>query len=132
MKKIYFRPINIENKDEQNFVKQFLADTKKIGGMKLDDHEFDSYRAAIGKRREISPDFSVFALLDQKIIGLVDAYPQKNNPKVGFITFIYLLPEFRGQGLGVKLETYALDVFTKYKCSHFELNVFFRMRKERV
>jgi len=92
--------------------------------MKLEDEEFDAYRTAIKVRQEISPDFSVFAFLDQKIIGFLDVFPRKGYPAVGFVTFIYLLPVFRRQGLGKKLEKYALDLLKKYKCSHFELNVF--------
>ena len=129
MKSILFRPINIENKDEQNLVREFLADTKGIGGMKLEDEEFDAYRTAIKVRQEISPDFSVFAFLDQKIIGFLDVFPRKGYPAVGFVTFIYLLPVFRRQGLGKKLEKYALDLLKKYN-EKLQIVDFFVVRED--
>ena len=92
-----FRAIHIEDEVDQIPVKNFLADTKAIAGMILEDKELDSYYSAIKRRGERSSDFCVFALLEEKIVGLVDAFPRKDCPEIGFISFIYLLPELRGQ-----------------------------------
>ena len=83
-----FRPIRIEDKVDQILVKNFLADTKAIGGMLLEDKELDSYYAAIKRREERSNEFCVFALFEEKIIGLVDAFPREDHPEIGFISFV--------------------------------------------
>ena len=41
-----------------------------------------------------------------------------------FISFIYLLPEYRGHNFGKQLEEYAMTLFKKHKCSHAELDVY--------
>jgi len=118
-----FRPVNIKDISDQNLIKNFLADTQAIGGMILDDKEWDSYYSAIKRRQERSSDFCVFAVFGGEIVGLVDAFPRKDFPAIGFISFIYLVSEFRDQNFGKQLEEYAMTLFKKHKCSHAELDV---------
>ena len=37
---------------------------------------------------------------NKQIIGQIEAHPLKKNPTVGYVNFYFLVPEFRGTGLG--------------------------------
>ncbi|MBF0315639.1 MAG: GNAT family N-acetyltransferase [Oligoflexia bacterium] len=120
---LYFRPVNTNDEADLFTVKNFLDDTKSITETFLTDEELNSYYSAIKKRQERNDRFCVFALHDKKIIGLVDAFPMPKNIHIGFISFVYLIPEYRGKSVGKILEQYAIDLLNQNHCSHMELDV---------
>ncbi|MFY1662962.1 GNAT family N-acetyltransferase [Pseudomonas sp. Pseu.R1] len=57
-----------------------------------------------------------------RIIGQINMSRVENDPSVGYINLLYLLPEARGQGLGALLEAYAWAFLTGQGCRSLRLS----------
>ncbi|MBF2065879.1 MAG: GNAT family N-acetyltransferase [Calothrix sp. C42_A2020_038] len=69
------------------------------------------------------PNSCVHIWKGEQIIGQMEMRRWKHNPRVGYINLFYLIPKFRGQGLGQQLDQYAANWFKQLGCQSARLSV---------
>ena len=79
------------------------------------------YRELMLRRCDIQPLMHVHMWKNEQIIGQIEAHPLTKNPLVGYVNFYFLLPEFRGTGLGQLLDEYMTEVFNNVGCTIMQL-----------
>ena len=70
-----------------------------------------------------SDDRVVVAVHDETVIGFVRAGKSKEE-NVGFITYLFILPEYWGAGIGKALMGKAMDIFRDFKFNAAQLYVY--------
>ncbi|NER82962.1 MAG: GNAT family N-acetyltransferase [Leptolyngbya sp. SIO1D8] len=68
------------------------------------------------------PNSCVHVWQGAQIIGQIEMGFWKRCPSVGYVNLFYLMPEWRGQGLGQQLEQHATDFFQKLGCKAARLS----------
>lgn len=88
--------------------------------------DFDSrafYKAALDEAREL-PEALCDVMLEDRRIGLLQLSPSMDAREgAGYIALLYLLPAFRGQGLGVQLIGQAVSVYRRLGRTCLRLSV---------
>ena len=123
MKNVTFRPFSVDR--DRDLICAFLRKTKESVGDMVDDYEADCecYIKAILVTQKLDKAFCVVVEEDGSTIGFVDIFPLKSKPGVGFMRFIYLIPECRGMSQGKLLLDYAISVLKEYDCRVIILDV---------
>ena len=83
----------------------------------------ESYRKIIEKKLAIHPDINVHVWENETVIGQIEMSVKKDDPKVGYVNFYYLIPEKRGKGFSSLLDEYATEKLKAIGCSRIELTV---------
>lgn len=65
----------------------------------------------------------VLVYLGETVIGMVELSRWKHDASVGYVNQFYLMPEYRGQGLGAQLERYAEGIFRRLGIRTLRLSV---------
>ena len=86
-----------------------------------DGNGAQQYRELMLRRCNILPLMHVHMWKNKQIIGQIEAHPLKKNPLVGYVNFYFLVPEFRGTGLGQLLDDYVTEVFKNAGCTTMQL-----------
>ncbi len=64
--------------------------------------------------RRYHPDAGAYACLHEQRIGFIQLAPaRKRDEGVGYVSFVYLCPEFRGRGIGAQLIGYAVSAYRR-------------------
>ncbi|NOQ23353.1 MAG: GNAT family N-acetyltransferase [Candidatus Aegiribacteria sp.] len=123
MNNVTFRPFSVAR--DRDMLCAFLRDTKKSVGDMVEDHAADCkhYIKAVLSTQKRDSAFCVVVCEDNSTIGFVDIFPMKSKPGVGFMRFIYLIPECRGRSYGKLLLDYAVSVLKEYDCRAIILDV---------
>ncbi len=118
-----FRPIDL--KIDKEVISNFLQETHKISSVLIDNPTEDvkRYCDAIISKQKRDSRFCSLLIENDRIIGLVDAFPLKKNPYEGFVSFFYLVEDKRGCGFGKILEDYAISLLKEYQCREANLEV---------
>lgn len=58
----------------------------------------------------------------EEIIGQIEMGRQASDPAIGYVNLFYLIPDARGQGLGVLLEAYAWKFLSGHGCQSLRLS----------
>ena len=116
MKNVIFRPFSLDR--DRDTICAFLRHTKESVGDIVDDHAADCelYIKALQSTQKRDKAFCVVIEEDSSTIGFVDIFPMKSKPGIGFMIFIYLIPECRGMSYGQLLLDYAISVLKEYDC----------------
>ncbi len=123
MNDVTFRPFSVDR--DRDMICAFLRDTKESVGDMVDDHESDCecYIKAMLATQKRDKTFCSVVEEDNSSIGFVDIFPKKTKPGIGFMRFIYLIPECRGGSIGKLLLDYAISVLKEYDCKAIILDV---------
>jgi ribosomal protein S18 acetylase RimI-like enzyme len=121
-----FKPINLEQ--HQDLCVRFRADSFVCSFGSADRfYEEDGSGAAgylqwLRQRIAEIPNSCVHVWQGEQIIGQIEMRRWKHNLSVGYVNLFYLIPEFRGQGLGQQLDQHAADFFKQLGCQSARLS----------
>lgn len=65
----------------------------------------------------------VHVIYQGQIVGQIELRAMNDKADEGYVNLFYLIPQFRGSGLGAQLDKYAEDFFRKNKMKSAYLNV---------
>lgn len=122
-----FKPINIEQ--YQDLCIRFRADSfiYSFGSAdrfyEEDGRGADRYLDWLRHRIIEIPNSCVHVWQGEQIIGQIEMRRWKLDPKVGYVNLFYLIPEFRGLGLGQQLDQHAANFFNQLGCQSACLSV---------
>jgi RimJ/RimL family protein N-acetyltransferase len=80
------------------------------------------YLEKLRKRMAQVPEGNAHVWHGDRIIGQTEMRLEE-QPGVGYVNLFYLLPEWRGRGLGWRLHRHAVDVFTRLGMKSMRLSV---------
>lgn len=83
----------------------------------------ERYLQWLRQRMAEIPNSCVHVWQGEQIIGQVEMMRWKRDASVGYVNLFYLMPEFRGQGLGQRLDEYAARFFKQLGCQSARLSV---------
>lgn len=87
----------------------------------LGTYKFEEYRADIDKILSIGGNWMFSAFNDDQLIGQIELKRLKDG--CGYVSFYYLVPEFRNKGLGKHLDAFAIEELKRRGCSKVRLTV---------
>ena len=93
------------------------------------DRRFDetigsaAYLKWLSNRIKRSPLGQVHVWRGHEIIGQIEARPQRNDSERGCVNLYYLMPRWRGRGLGSALDQYVTSYFQSLGIKYLSLNV---------
>ena len=108
--------------DKANIEKsyEFVMDTfhisfgpdKDLWPNNLGTYAFEKYRDDIFRTLEKSPSWKFFSVWhESQIIGQVELKTLKKIPSCGYVSFYYLVPDYRNKGYGKFLDEFAINEF---------------------
>jgi ribosomal protein S18 acetylase RimI-like enzyme len=122
-----FKPIDLER--HQDLCVRFRADSF-VCSFGSDDRFYEEdgngaerYLQWLMQRMAKIPNSCVHIWKEEQIIGQMEMRRWKHDLNVGYVNLFYLIPEFRGQGLGQQLDRYAANFFRQLGCRSARLNV---------
>lgn len=111
-----FDKANIEKSYEflmDSFQISFGPD-KELWPNNLGHYEFAKYRDDIFTMLEQSPSSKFFSVWhNSQIVGQIELKQLKKIPSCGYVSFYYLVPEYRNKGYGKFLDEFAINEFRK-------------------
>jgi len=124
--RLAFRPIDVDA--HLDVCVAFAEDIHVCGfGSAAHFHESDGlgaqrYVERLRDRSTNLPGGAVHLWLDDEIIGQILMAPLPSDATIGYISFLYLIPDQRDQGLGILLEAYAWAFLTGLGCQSLRLS----------
>jgi ribosomal protein S18 acetylase RimI-like enzyme len=121
-----FKPINLEQ--HQDLCVRFRADSFVCSFGSADRFYEQNGSGAEGYlqwlRQRIAeiPSSCIHVWQGERIIGQIEMRRWKHDLSVGYVNLFYLIPEFRGQGLGPQLDRHAADFFRQLGCRSVRLS----------
>ncbi len=122
-----FKPINLEHHQDlcvrfraDSFVCSFGSADRFYGE---DGNGAEEYLQWLKQRIAEIPSSCVHVWQGEQIIGQMEMRRWKHNPSLGYVNLFYLIPAFRGQGLGQELDRYAASFFQQLGCQSARLSV---------
>lgn len=109
---------------------KFRKDTHEVGWEMSTRFDSISYIQRMEERIHKFPDGQLIIEDSGKPIGQVGFDIQEYNGKeIGYVNIFYLIPEYRGRGIGKEIIQYVEDFFTKSNVSEYHLRVSSRNEK---
>lgn len=121
-----FKPINLEQ--HQDLCVRFRADSFVCSFGSADRFYeqngggAEGYLQWLRQRTAEIPDSCVHVWQGEQIIGQIEMRRWKRDLNVGYVNLFYLIPEFRGQGLGQQLDRQAANFFRQLGCRSARLS----------
>ncbi|MGG2066820.1 GNAT family N-acetyltransferase [Bacillus sp. S14(2024)] len=114
-----FRHVNVE-KDKQMLIK-FFTDTDEGEELEFNEGEYIKY----AKQKQLNfPEGFVLLENDQQTVGeLVLRYDSYEGREIGYVSFVYVIPEGRGKGYSNGIFQYAENQFKKRNVFEYHLRV---------
>ena len=75
--------------------------------MSSDGANSERYLDFLSKRIGLDPNYVVFALEDDNVIGLIELGPYRVDDTIGYVNLYYVVPEARNRGVGKQRDDYA-------------------------
>jgi len=118
-----FRPY--EAGSDRELVEGFLLETMPIGSDEAVDPEesVGPYFEAVGRAQGRDPRFCSLALMDGRVVGLLDEFPMPVRPESAFMRFLYVIPELRGSGVAERIVEYGDRLLAGLGCREVLLDV---------
>ena len=124
---ISIKPVDLE-KDAQTCVR-FREDSFVVSfGDAEKFHEADGkgaerYLGWLSEKIAKDPQSVVHVWNDHEIVGQIELGRLRDDQSRGYVNLYYLVPSFRGKGLGAHLDTYAMSYFRTLGLSSVRLSV---------
>ena len=117
-----FEVVNLERNFETCI--KFRRDTYLVsfGSYSEFESEEDSYKERMTERLNYLPEGNCHLLVQDKIIGQTEMKLLPDT-EIGYVSLLYLAPEYRGKGLGELLHKHAIKVFSALEKSTIQLSV---------
>lgn len=114
-----FRLVDVE-KDKQTIIR-FFTDTGEGEELEFNEAEYIKY----AKQKQLNfPEGFVLLERDQQEVGeLVLRYDNYEGREIGYVSFVYVIPNGRGKGYSKELFQYAEDQFKKRNVFEYHLRV---------
>ncbi|MGG2093355.1 GNAT family N-acetyltransferase [Bacillus sp. S13(2024)] len=114
-----FRHVNVE-KDKQMIIK-FFTDTDEGEELEFNEGEYIKY----AKQKQLNfPEGFVLLENDQQTVGeLVLRYDSYEGREIGYVSFVYVIPEGRGKGYSNRIFQYAENQLKKRNVFEYHLRV---------
>lgn len=107
---LWFAPLDLENRGDLYRMCRREAWLNIHGTMQNYDEE-NFYRDAVAQWGE-TPRAVTCAMQDEKVVGLIQMDTRRYaEERIGYIPFVYMMPNRRKQGLGIQLLGEAVSVF---------------------
>lgn len=117
---LWYRHLDMER--EWEFYYQCRKDAWITIHKSLDNFNGEGFTAEAAAQASVSPDAVWQAMYRDEPVGLLQLdIPTARRERYGPIPFLYLLPEYRGQGLGVQFIGQAVSVHRKLGCDRLRL-----------
>jgi ribosomal protein S18 acetylase RimI-like enzyme len=115
-----FRLVDIE-KDKHTIIRFFSDTGKEEEDIEFNESEYIMY----AKQKQLSfPEGFVLLERDKEAIGeLVLRHDIYEGRKIGYISFVYLIPDCRGKGYSEQLFQYGEDVLKRHHLVEYHLRV---------
>ncbi|MGG0238134.1 GNAT family N-acetyltransferase [Bacillus rhizoplanae] len=112
-----FRLVDLE-KDKQTIISFFTDTDEELG---FNEGEYIKY----AKQKQLNfPEGFVLLESDQHAVGeLVLRYDNYEGQEIGYVSFVYVIPEGRGKGYSNELFRYAEEQFKKRNLLEYHLRV---------
>jgi ribosomal protein S18 acetylase RimI-like enzyme len=122
-----FQPIDLER--HQDLCVRFRADSfvcsfgSNARFYEEDGNGAERYLQWLKQRIAEIPNSCVHVWQAEQIVGQLEMRRWQRDSSVGYVNLFYLIPEFRGQGLGRQLDRYAANFFRQLGCRSARLSV---------
>jgi ribosomal protein S18 acetylase RimI-like enzyme len=123
--KLTFRPIDLDA--EASVCVTYMRDLLKLNFGSdetfIRDYGEDGggYIQWLRPRLVADPRAAVFACADSQPLGMVVTGRWRGDPSIGYVNQYYLMPAWRGRGLGRQLDDYAMSVLWTQGCRQARL-----------
>ncbi|MCC8122903.1 MAG: bifunctional histidine phosphatase family protein/GNAT family N-acetyltransferase [Oscillospiraceae bacterium] len=118
---LWFRPLDICGDDATLYRTARAGAWQEIHGSEAPYDEAGFYTAAVRCASD-DPDALLCAMMGEQPVGVLQLDVHRNSAVgVGHISFVYLLPPFRGNGLGVQLVGQAVSHYRRVGRSLLQL-----------
>ncbi|WP_102275552.1 GNAT family N-acetyltransferase [Cytobacillus massiliigabonensis] len=116
------RVVNFEN--DKNILIQFRKDTEIENTGTLDGFDFKAYLNRVRERVNKLPIGQLIIEKDNIPVGQMGfGITNYESIEIGYVDLLYLLPDYRGKGLGKELIRYADKFFSEINVSEYHLRV---------
>ncbi|HIF5642077.1 TPA: GNAT family N-acetyltransferase [Vibrio parahaemolyticus] len=119
-----FIPVNIEMDDTLNLCMRFRRDAHIVSFGNDFSFNADETEAWFTKLSTFDDSGFYHVFNNDEVIGQIEfrnGLVDEQGIKFGYINLLYLLPEFRNNGLGSKLEDFILAKFKNNQCAYAQL-----------
>lgn len=99
---------------------QFRRDTEMESFKHDRGYDYNDYMERMKQRVEQSSDGQVFIIEDQRIIGQIGCEERNGQ---GYVTLLYVVPEFRGKGYGKEMIDWVESFFSRRDLHTYQLRV---------
>ena len=127
MERLQFRPVDIEQHAnicisfrEDSFVVSF-GNTEKF--YEEDGKGAERYIDWLRSKITIDPRTVIHIWYEKEIIGQMELGRLREVPSTGYVNLFYLIEKYRGQGLGIQLDDYAVTYFRELGLRRIRLSV---------
>lgn len=124
--KLKFEPLDLERNAQlivefraDSFVESF-GDANQLFGS---DGKGDQRYLALLKERNAFVGSCVHVIDNGKIVGQIEMRRDASQSDSGYVNLFYLIPDYRGKGIGKHLDEYARDFFLGFGMNRATLNV---------
>lgn len=119
-----YRPINIKDHQDRDIIIKFRRDTHEVGLEMSINFDSSAYIHRMEERIRKFPEGQLIIEDSGKPIGQVGFDIQGyNGDEIGYVNIFYLIPEYRGKGIGKEIIQYIEDFFIKSNVSEYHLRV---------
>lgn len=117
-----FRAIDME-KDKDMMI-QFRKDAFVVSFGTEEGFDETGYLMRMREKVNKFPDGQVIIEVEHRPIGQMELHTTEyGGTEIGYVNLYYLIPEYRGKGLGKKLVHYAENYFRQLKVAEYHLRV---------
>lgn len=121
---MFYRTIDLKNSQDKEILIKFRKDTYEVGSETNTILDTVAYIQRMEARVSNFPDGQLLIEDGGKPIGQVGFDIQEyNGEDIGYVNLLYLIPEYRGKGIGKELIHYVENFFIKSKVSEYHLRV---------
>lgn len=119
-----FISVNIEMDDTLDLCIQFRRDAHAVSFGSDASFSIDETKAWFTKLSTFENSGFFYVVKNDEVIGQIEfrnGLMDENGIKFGYINLLYLLPEFRNNGLGKKLVDFICTQFKNEQCDYAQL-----------
>lgn len=106
---LWYRPLNLESEADRNAYGEARAEAWQTIHGTMDRFDATAFLADANSSQALAPENLVFSMVDNKPVGILQMDIGKSDD-AGHISFFYMNPKARRQGLGVQMLGQAVSI----------------------